>query len=631
MNSLALYLIGFPLISGVLCLVFPRLREFLALIVSLTVLVFSVILFIQQRIIMTPFFRLDNLSEFILMAIALFGFLITLYSLEYMKAKKTVGEYYTYILWALSASVGIVLANNYIILLTFWGFLGLILYLLIQIGVDTIQNTEAARKTLIIVGGSDALMLLGIALLWVLTGTFEMGTAKISMVSPKPVESLMLFGWQLEGVKSVSVLASGIGIIAYICFITSAFAKAGVMPVHTWIPDMSVVTSLPVTAYLPAALDKLLGIYLLSRVCLNLFEYNIWANLVLIIIGMITIIAAVLLAMVQHDMRKLLSYHAVSQVGYMVIGIATANPIGIAGGIFHMLNHAIYKSCLFLTSGSIKNRTGITDLDNMGGLWKYMPITFITCLISALSISGIPPLNGFVSKWMIYQGIVEYSTNLSNPVAVFGWFALAAAMFGSALTVASFMKIIHAAFLGVEHENFKGVINEVPWTMWVPQAVLALLSVVFGIFAFQLPIQKFIVPALVSLGVTDSVSILVKFVAMNNSGIAIWATIAGIAIGVLVYFINKNKIRRVPNFIGGETLLPEERVSGVDFYTTIREIKVMDTFLKLSERKLTDIYELCLKAMMYLASLLSAVHTGNLHVYLGWFLIGATVLLIVLM
>ena len=204
-------------------------------------------------------------------------------------------------------------------------------------------------------------------------------------------------------------LVGGVAIGAYLCLAIAAFAKAGAMPFHTWIPDMSKTTPTSVTAFLPGSLDKLLGIYFLARISMNLFVMNEAMCLVLLIIGAITIIGGVMMALVQHDMRRLLSYHAVSQAGYMVLGIGTGNPIGIAGGIFHMLNNAIYKYGLFLSAGAVEHRAKTTALDKLGGLARVMPITFVTCVIAALSISGIPPFNGFVSKWMVYQGVIEMS------------------------------------------------------------------------------------------------------------------------------------------------------------------------------------------------------------------------------
>ena len=368
MNAL-FYPIVLPFIIGIFCLLTPKkVREALALIGSLATLGLTIWLFsIKNQFPAGGLFLIDNLSGFILPAIGLFGFLITLYSLKYMAGKDRLREYYTYILWTIGASFGVVLANNLILLLVFWGFLGLTLYLLIGIGGP--RAAPAAKKTFIIIGGSDALMLLGIVLIWLRVG---------------PETSIFSLGMDI-----------------------AAFAKAGAMPFHTWIPDMAKTAPLSVTAFLPASLDKLLGIYLLARISMNLFVMNQTMGLVLLIVGAVTIIAAVMMALVQHDLKRLLSYHAVSQVGYMVLGIGTLNPVGMAGGIFHMLNHAIYKGCLFLCGGAVEHRAKTTDLAKLGGLSKFMPITFVACVVAALSISGIPPLNGFVSKWMIYQGIIE--------------------------------------------------------------------------------------------------------------------------------------------------------------------------------------------------------------------------------
>ena len=120
-------------------------------------------------------------------------------------------------------------------------------------------------------------------------------------------------------------------------------------------------------------------------------------SILLLVIGSFTIIAAVLGALVQHNLKKLLSFHAVSQVGYMVLGIGTGLPIGIAGGLFHMLNNAIYKCCLFLAGGAVEKKTGTTELSQLGGLARFMPLTFTAALVASLSISGVPPFNGFRS------------------------------------------------------------------------------------------------------------------------------------------------------------------------------------------------------------------------------------------
>ncbi|MBU2266395.1 MAG: complex I subunit 5 family protein, partial [Candidatus Omnitrophica bacterium] len=327
------------------------------------------------------YFRFDNLSIFVGIFVWFFSILVTVYSMGYMRSEKRTPQYYLYIGLTLIASLGAVFANNLILFMVFWGFLGLLLYLLIGFGKN--ENTPAtAKKAFILIGGTDVLMLLGISLVWKLTGLFEMDLISIP-------------------------LTSKLAVIAYLCLAAGAFAKAGAMPFHTWVPDAAEDSPAPVTAYLPASLDKLLGIYFLARISLEMFRLDSGMNTFLMFIGSLTIVAAVMMALIQHDFKRLLGYHAVSQVGYMVLGIGTGNPIGIAGGLFHMLNHAIYKSCLFFSAGSVEKQAKTTNLDSLGGLAKYMPVTFVTFLIAAFAISGIPPFNGFVSKWMVYQGILE--------------------------------------------------------------------------------------------------------------------------------------------------------------------------------------------------------------------------------
>jgi formate hydrogenlyase subunit 3/multisubunit Na+/H+ antiporter MnhD subunit len=414
--------------------------------------------------VISEFFRLDNLSIFVGIFVGIFSLLIILYSFGFMRGRKGLIRYYLYVILTLAGSLGAVFSNNLVVFVVFWGFLGLTLYLLI--GLEDKKRTQAtAKKTLIIIGGSDALMIMGLALVWHLTGTLEMDKMSIALNNKFAV-------W------------------AYLCLAAGAFAKAGAMPLHTWVPDTAEDAPTPVTAFLPASLDKLLGIYFLARISLDIFQMNAAMNTVLMAVGSFTIVAAVMMALVQHDLKRLLGYHAVSQVGYMVLGIGTGNPIGIAGGLFHMLNNAIYKSCLFLGGGAVEKKTGTTNLDKLGGFSKAMPITFAAFFIASLAISGIPPLNGFASKWMVYQGVIETAKNGGYLWVV--W--LVAAFFGSALTLASFMKLVHTVFLGQKSAEVKakGEEHETGPAMWIPTVVLAVMCVIFGVFAYRVPLKMFI-------------------------------------------------------------------------------------------------------------------------------------------
>jgi len=534
-------------------------------------------------------FKLDSLNGFVVLAIGLFFVLNIIYSSKFMKGKQYLGQYYSNVILTAIASVGAVLSNNLILLLIFWGFLGLTLYLLINMGGD---NTSAvAKKTFIIVGGSDMLMLLGIGIIYNLAGTLQMDKIRLE-------------------------LNNGLVVLAYLCIAIASFAKAGAMPFHTWIPDCAEHAPVPVVAYLPASLDKLLGIYLLARISLNVFIMNEAMNIFLMLIGAFTIIAAVMMALVQHNMKRLLGYHAVSQVGYMVLGIASGTAIGIAGGIFHMLNNSIYKQALFLVSGNVEQKIGTTDLDKLGGLSKIMPFTYISCLIASLSISGVPPFNGFVSKWMVYQGLITaYQVSAGN-YRVFILMALVAAMFGSGLTLASFMKLLHATFLGQRPNGPTAQRpNEVSWQMWLPPILLAIICVIFGIFANQIPLKYFILPAVK--GVT--------FIGSWNAGVSTLLIIIGLILGILIFRLKglRPLIRQDTAFVGGEALeLRETRVTGTEFYNTIKELGLLGTIYKKAEEGVFDIYNLGKKLIFSISGALQYLHNGILPTYMVWCLLG---------
>ena len=357
--------------------------------------------------------RLYHFSSFILLALAGFLLLITVYATAKMKDAPRSREFMAYVFLTAAFANGAVLANNFVPLVFFWEGLLVTLYGLITIG-GRPTSGRTAVKALLISGFCDFSMILGIGLLWAASGT-----ATMSEIAVEPV---------------------GLAAAAFVLMFVGAAGKAGAMPFHTWIPDAG--TDAPVTfmAFLPAAFEKLLGIYLLARISLDFFKIRPGGGLsvMMMIVGAVTIVLAVLMALIQKDLKRLLSYHAISQVGYMILGIGTAIPVGIAGGLFHMINHAMYKSGLFLSAGSVEHRTGTTELRKLGGLRKEMPLTAFGFTVCALAISGVWPLNGFVSKEMIFHGALESGYTV---------FAIAAWV-GAIFTFASFLKAGHSVFFG---------------------------------------------------------------------------------------------------------------------------------------------------------------------------------------
>jgi len=542
------------------------------------------------------YFRIDPLSLFIGAFVLLFFILTVVYSEGYRHEKKHDGRYYVYVILTFLASWGAVFANHLILFLVFWGFLGLMLYLLIGFGEK--PNTPAtAKKALIIVGGADALMILGVALMRNLAPSLRMDETHLTLTSRSAV-------------------------LAFLCLASGAFAKAGAMPFHSWIPDTAEDAPASVAAYLPAALDKLLGIYFLVRISLDLFQMTPAMNTFLLAIGSFTIVAAVMMALVQHDLKRLLGYHAVSQVGYMVLGIGTGNPVGIAGGLFHMLNNTIYKTCLFQGAGAVEEAAGTTDLDRLGGLGRSMPATFASVLIASLAISGVPPLNGFASKWMIYQGVIELGRTGSRLWPV--W--LVAAMFGSALTLASFMKVIHAVFLGQPSRDREGkTVKEVGSAMWVPMVFLAALCILFGVLAVRLPLTLFVFPSL---------PFSVPFAGVWSPGLAAALLATALGVGFVIFWLGRSaKVRETESFVGGETVSenPDMRVSGTEFYLTIQELGRLKGIYNLALQKRFDPYDISRRCTSRVTVALQELHHGVLLTYLAWCLLGACVLFYVLL
>ncbi|MBF0522944.1 MAG: NADH-quinone oxidoreductase subunit L [Candidatus Omnitrophica bacterium] len=458
-----------PLIAGILSLLITKrfriLSEVVVLWATFFNLVIAVLLFKNNLTVSLPMthwgltfsLRLYHFSGFIMLAVAGFAALIALYSVVFMKGKDHLNQFYGYFLITLALTNGAVLANNLIVMLFFWEGLLLVLFGMIAIGNKMAYKT--ATKAFIIVGVTDLCMMLGIALTGHLAGTLTMSKIHLPLI--------------------------GLGNLAFILLMIGAISKAGAMPFHSWIPDAAVDAPLPFMALVPAAFEKLLGIYFLARISLDLFNLipGSWVSIVLMTIGAITIILAVMMALIQKDYKRLLSYHAISQVGYMILGIGTALPVGIVGGLFHMINHALYKSGLFLTGGSVEKQTGTTNLEKLGGIGTKMPVTFACFLITACAISGVPPLNGFFSKELIYDGALER-----------GWIFYAAAILGSFLTAASFLKLGHSAFLGKLHESNKNT-QEAPIPMLIPMIIIASLCILFGVFNY-LPLNNFIQPIL---------------------------------------------------------------------------------------------------------------------------------------
>lgn len=521
----------------------------------------------------------DPLSKLAGFFILLFTGLMLIYSAGFIKERKL--TYYSWFILTAIASLGVVFSDNMILIAIFWGFLGLTLFKLISL-YDSEDASTVAKKTFIIIGGTDGFLLLGLLIYAFITSGMSISANTV-------------------------IINNRLSFASFILIAIACFAKAGCMPLHTWVPETAQKAPLPVAAYLPAALDKLLGIYLLIRIVANSFLLDTAAKITLIMAGAVTIICAVMMALVQHDIKKLLGYHAVSQVGYMVLSIGCATPLGIAAGLFHMINHVIYKCCLFLGAGNVEKKTGTTELEKLGGLARFMPVTFITFLIAAFSISGIPPFNGFVSKWMIYQGTIDFMNSLGSPnLKIAVTLALCCALLGSGLTLASFLKVISSVFFG----NTKIKTKEANLLLLIPAIILALLCVIFGIFAYSTILKQIE-------KITGNLPITGLWQPLGATGLIL----IGIVVGIIVFKLSSVKLRVSPTYTGGEELDPKEEAKLGDFYETISEIPLLKKIYSLAENKVFDIYEQLKKFAFVLSDFLKRLHNGVLPTYLAWCLL----------
>jgi len=567
-NISLFFLFSLPLAAGISLFFFRQdtLRKRVSLAVFLLSLLFSIFLFLKPQGLWSRYLfngytltlGLDRLSRLILVFANLFGALVCLYSKDYITDKR---GYFSWLLGLMAFTNLEIIATDFIIFTLAWGGSIFMLYALLNLG-----SGFSAKKAATILGFSYICFISGAYIYFHFSGSFSM-SGGMSMVLNRPV------CWA-----------------AFCLMLTGALAKMGSGPFHTWIPTASETAPIPVMAILPASLDKLLGVYILSRLCLDFFVLNNFVIALLLIIGSLTIIFAVLMALIQHDLRKLLSYHAISQAGYMVLGLGTGNPVGIIGAIFHMFNNAVYKNGLFLAGGAVQKERGTFDLDKLGGLARYMPLTFTSALILALSISGVPPFNGFASKWMIYQGALLGLVSSSGLLLRFVYvFALISAMFGSALTLASFIKFIHAIFLGQNNNPARKEIKEASWSMLTPLLILSGICVLLGIFS-----NAFIKGTL-----APSFSFALNYSGKWNSMFV--AAFLGLALvlGFVVWRITSGgrKVREDSFFVGGESEYGAPSFPATEFYKTIEGLPLLAQAYRFLKSEKWDIYNILSKVL----------------------------------
>jgi NADH-quinone oxidoreductase subunit M len=391
-------------------------------------------------------FVVDTVSFPIALIVAVVSALSCLYSIKYIENKRGQTGYYASLLLFMAGMIGVILSANLIQFYLFWELMLIPSYFLIASWGVSKKRLTIGFKYFIFTHIGALFMLMGILSIYAFTGTFDLpqASAEIPPTSILSVFALLLIGFSV---------------------------KMAIFPVHTWLPDAHAEAPTPISAMLSGVMIKC-GAYAFARILLPGFGQTMTqTSNVLAILGVVTMIYGGLMALAQTDIKRLLAYSSVSQMGYIFFGLGVYSTIGATGALFHVVNHAICKSLLFMCAGAIIHQTGTRNIRRLGGLADKMPITCAASLIGALSLAGTPPLNGFWSEWMIFSGGISSGKILITTIAIVS----------TAITAGYYLWFLWRAFFGTTPKELENT-KEASWLMRIPIIILAAIAVVVGIW-----------------------------------------------------------------------------------------------------------------------------------------------------
>lgn len=352
------------------------------------------------------------------------------------------------ILLILSGMNGMVMVNDVFSMYVFLEITSVCSFILISFN-KNIDSLEGAFKYLIMSTIATALMLSAIALLLLVSGStnfFEIH----SVVSAS---------------KHTSIIMFSIGI-----FIAGLFIKSGIMPFHGWLPDAYTSAPAPVSILLAGIITKTGGVYSLIRIVISVFGFQHNIDGMILLVGAFSIVLGAISALGQTDLKRMLAYSSISQVGYIVIGLGTGTALGVFGAVFHLFNHTIFKSLLFVNSAAVENQTGTRNMEKLSGLASRMPLTGLTSAIGSLSASGIPPLSGFWSKLLIIIALWQSNHHIYAIIAIFA----------SILTLSYMLSMQRKIFFGKIKEELQSI-KEAEFGFILPAILLAIITIAVGI------------------------------------------------------------------------------------------------------------------------------------------------------
>jgi len=395
-------------------------------------------------------FLIDTVSFPIALIAAAVSTLCCFYSIKYMEKEKDQPAYYANLLLFMTGMIGVILSLNLIQFYLFWELMLIPSYLLIANWGTSKNRLNIAFKYFIFTHIGALAMLLGILAIFSYTGTFNL----IKLADP---------------LVTIGIPSNMVGAI-FVMLLIGFLVKMAAFPFHTWLPDAHSEAPTPISAMLSGIMIKC-GAYGIARVLLTTFgQIVLQASDYLAILGIITIAYGGLMALAQTDIKRLLAYSSISQMGYILFGLGVASELGIMGGLLHIINHAVCKSLLFMCAGIIIHQTGTRDIRRLGGLIGKMPTLGIACLIGVFSLVGTPPLNAFWSEWMIFGGGLAAGKGL---ITIFG-------VLSTVITAGYYLWFAWRVFFGPVPKRLNRV-KEASFSLRASVIILATISVLLGV------------------------------------------------------------------------------------------------------------------------------------------------------
>ncbi|MEK7624872.1 MAG: hydrogenase 4 subunit B [Patescibacteria group bacterium] len=420
-------------------------------------------------------FNIDRLSAFFILIISLITFVCSVYALGYVKhyyRKYNIGTLGFFYNTFIAGLLLVVMASNALFFLIAWEIMSLTSYFLVVYENINEQNVKAGTLYFIMTHVGTAFIILAFFLLYNTTGSLEFEAMK-------------------NGASALSPLLKN---IIFVCALIGFGTKAGIIPLHIWLPSAHPAAPSHVSAIMSGVMIKT-GIYMFIRMFFDILpNAPLWWGICILIVGSVSSLLGVLYALAEHDLKKLLAYHSIENIGIILLGLGsslvflsaglkTFAMIGLIAALFHTLNHAIFKALLFLGAGSIISQTHTRNIEEYGGLIKLMPATALFFLVGSMAISALPPLNGFFSEWLTFQSLFSGATSFGTLTKLVFVLSAGALAFTGGLAAACFVKAFGVTFLARPRSDEAKHAKESDLSLQIGMGVLAALTLVIGVSA----------------------------------------------------------------------------------------------------------------------------------------------------